>query len=144
MAAGGTRASEGVRELMAALFDGSAALWEAAMARDTPAYRPSAVAAAGKLLVLPHGPQRGASSPPIPPLVTAGAVLQFLDRGHAAAVPALALRLAEVALERELLPEVAAGWGDARARAHQVRAELRTVRAALAVRALRRTASSSA
>jgi hypothetical protein len=113
-----TDACDGAWDLLDALF-------ESAHSKDiitpgTPRYDPKAVKKAAIQLMLETSTR---------PLLTdtAGAVLVFLKHGHQALVPMLALRLAEVALEREL-----DNW--AVGRRAQVLAELRTVRAAIGVR----------
>jgi hypothetical protein len=66
---------------------------------------------------------------------TAGAVLIFVKRGRASCVPTLALRIAEVTLEREALPVVMRERDQTpAARKRCLRDELRLVRAELQTR----------
>lgn len=124
----GTDEGDGPADFLDALLPGAGA---AALQRPGSAARSAtserAVRAAAKKLALP---EVGGVRPSLTD--TAGAVLAFLRHGHGAKVPLLALRLAEVALERELLPEVLRHW--AKPRAAQVRAELRLVQAEIARR----------
>jgi hypothetical protein len=129
----GTDEGDDAYDLMDALFAAAAGRasvdWRDVLAR---AKRPRLHDAAAQLLVeraaaLVVQPRVGAKSYRPALLDTAGAVLIFLK--HRVKLSRMALRLAEVALERELLPEVLEN-GNA-GREARVRAELRLVRSKL-------------
>lgn len=139
----GSDEGDGPLDLMAALFDEVDAntspparhgrrkhvMWIDRMTRGAKGWDADATASAAHMLTNPPSPPGGT----VNMLNVAGCTIIFIRYGHGQLLTALVLRLVEVVLEMELLPERLDGWKAGRktrvlAELRSVRNQLRTIR----------------